>query len=328
MDETTKKAFKNAEDIVKLAIKHDPSRKAMVVFDVHSELSRILTEAYRQVLPKAAFLDFDTTSKTDILAAIELLDPRDLVVLIQSKNFRLDDFRIRIELYKRGLAVIEHVYLERGVDERQISIYLDALAYDPTYYLPLGHSVKEKIDAAKVIKVFCKDTVLTYEGGMEPSKLNIGDYTDMKNTGGTFPIGEVFSEPHDLAGVNGEVKLFAYAGTDHLVQIHEPFIARIEQGVVVSHEGPASFQEVLDQISAEEKILVREFGVGLNPAMDRERFLQDITAFERQRGLHLSLGEKHGIYKKPGFNPKKTLYHIDVFVDVERIEIDGETLAY
>ncbi|MEK9152086.1 MAG: hypothetical protein AAB692_01850, partial [Patescibacteria group bacterium] len=42
--------------------------------------------------------------------------------------------------------------------------------------------------------------------------------------------------------------------------------------------------------------------------------------------LHLSLGEKHGIYKKPGFNPKKTRYHIDVFVDVERIEVDGEAI--
>ena len=106
------------------------------------------------------------------------------------------------------------------------------------------------------------------------------------------------------------------------------FEERIEKGLIVSHEGPPAFQEVLDQISSDERIMVREFGVGLNRAMGKDRLLKDITAFERQKGLHLSLGEKHGVYKKPGFNPKKTHYHIDVFVDVERIEIDGEELVY
>jgi hypothetical protein len=71
---------------------------------------------------------------------------------------------------------------------------------------------------------------------------------------------------------------------------------------------------------------VREFGIGLNPAMGKHRVLNDITAFERQKGLHFSIGEKHGIYKKPGFNQKKTHYHIDIFVDVERIEADGKPI--
>jgi hypothetical protein len=248
--------------------------------------------------------------------------------MIQSMAFRLDDFRIRIELFKRGLKVIEHVHLERATDERQIALYVDGMAYDPSYYRPLGRALKAKIDAAETVKVFCDGTVLTYEGGMEPTKLNVGDYAGMTNVGGTFPIGEVFSEPKDLARVNGEVKLFAFAGVDHLVQIHAPFVVRVEKGLVVSHEGPPSFQEVLDQIGADEQAMVREFGIGLNPAFGKDRVLKDITAFERQKGLHLSLGEKHGVYRKPGFNPKKTHYHIDVFVDVERIELDGKALAY
>lgn len=32
----------------------------------------------------------------------------------------------------------------------------------------------------------------------------------MKNVGGTFPIGEVFSEPKDLTKVNGELMIFGY----------------------------------------------------------------------------------------------------------------------
>jgi len=321
-------AAKHAADTVRLALKHEPARKALVVFDAQSPLSRLVTEAYRSALPEAEFVDYDATTRETILAAIELLQPRDLVVMIQSMTFRLDEFRIRIELFKRKLAVIEHVHLERATDDRQMEIYVDAMAYDPSYYRPLGHALKAKIDAAETVKVFCAGTTLTYDGGMEPTKLNIGDYEGMTNVGGTFPIGEVFSEPRDLAMVNGEVKLFAFAGLDHLVQMHEPFTVRIEKGIVVSHEGPASFQEVLDQISADEQVMVREFGIGLNPAMGKDRLLKDITAFERQKGLHLSLGEKHGVYKKPGFNPKKTHFHIDVFVDVERIEVDGEALVY
>ncbi len=328
MDHLLETAAKHASDTVRLALKHDPARKALVVFDAQSPLSRLVAAAYRRALPDAAHLDYDACGKEEVLAAIDMLDPKDLVVMIQSMTFRLDDFRIRIELFKRSLAVIEHVHLERATDDRQIEIYVDAMAYDPEHYRPLGRALKAKIDASGTVRVLCAGTVLTYEGGMEPTKLNVGDYEGMTNVGGTFPIGEVFSEPKDLAKVNGEVKLFAFAGIDHLVQMHEPFLVRIEKGIVVSHEGPPSFQEVLDQISADEQVMVREFGIGLNPAMGKDRVLKDITAFERQRGLHLSLGEKHGVYKKPGFHPKKTHYHIDVFVDVERIEVDGETLAY
>ena len=62
-------------------------------------------------------------------------------------------------------------------------------------------------------------------------------------------------------------------------QIDLTFRIRIEKGALVAHEGPPSFQEVLDQIGGEERILVREFGLGLNPAMGKSAVLSDITAF-------------------------------------------------
>ncbi len=310
-------------DIVRLAINHDPARTALVVFDTRSPLSKLVADAYRTALPEATFVDFDTTTPEDVIARLRSLERHDLVVLIQSSSFQLVAFRIRIELFQRGIEVIEHVHLERAVDERQLAIYVDAMAYDAEWYRGMGATLRAVIDSAETITVRCDGTTLTYAGGMEPTKLNVGDYTGMTNVGGTFPIGEAFSEPRDFTKLNGEVKLFAFAGVDHIVQMHEPFTVRIEQGMVVAHEGPASFQEVLDQISAEEAILVREFGLGLNRAMGKDRVLDDITAFERQLGLHLSLGEKHGVYKKPGLRPKKTHFHIDVFVDVQSIEADG-----
>lgn len=326
MDTLASKAAKNAGDIARLAIKHPPDRKALVVFDGRTPLSRILTEAYRSALPDAAVIDFDASTPDAVVAAVTSLSPGDLAVLIQSSNFNLAAFRFRIEMFQRGLAVIEHTHLERATDDAQMATYVDAIAYDAEYYARLARPIKAAIDGAGTVTVRCPGTVLTYEGGMEDAKLNVGDYAGMKNVGGTFPIGEVFSEPKDLAGVNGEAMIFAFAGIDHLVQIHRPFKIRVEAGMLTSHEGPEGFQAVLDQIGVAEKVLVREFGIGLNPAMSKTRTLSDITAFERQRGLHFSLGEKHGVYKKPGFNPKKTHYHVDIFVDVERIDIDGRPL--
>lgn len=329
MDPSLEKIEANLRDIVRLAIKHPAEKQSLVVFDERTPLARSLSLAYRAAIPGAQFLDFDTDGATGFFAAIDRLSPGDLVVLVQSTSFRLDEFRIRIELFKRGLATIEHVHLERAHNEQQRAIYVDALAYDPGYYVRHGAALKKKIDAARTTVVRCAGTTLTYEGGMEPAKLNVGEYSGMTNVGGTFPIGEVFSEPRDFAAVNGEAMLFAFAGTDHIVQIHEPFKVRIERGILTAGpDAPLSFQNILDQIRGEEEVLVREFGLGLNPAMGKHAVLDDITAFERQLGLHLSLGEKHGVYKKPGFNPKKTHFHIDVFVDVERIEADGTEIFY
>ncbi len=316
-------AAKNLGDVVTLAIRHADDRKALVVFDDHSPLAKVITEAYRVALPRATFLDFDAAGHDGFFRELELLKAGDLVVLVQSKSFRLDEFRIRVELFQRGLATIEHSYLFRAGDDRQMALTVEALAFDREYYQKYGHALKARIDRAQKTVVRCAGTELVYDGPMEPAKLNIGDYAGMKNVGGTFPIGEVFSEPSDLSAVNGEAMLFAYADKEHLMRIVEPFKIVIEKGVLVRHEGPEDFEELMGIISAEEKVLVREFGLGLNPALGRDRVVSDITSFERQKGLHFSLGEKHGIYKKPGFNQKKTRYHVDVFVAVERIEFDG-----
>ena len=322
MDPLSVAAEKNVKDVIRLALKHEDGQKALVVYDLQTPLSRLLADAYAAALPNAIRVDFDQSTQEHILETIQTLSPQDLVILVQSSNFRLAEYRIRIELFQRGLAVIEHVHLERADDERQMRIYVDALAYDQEYYCGEADRLKAKIDTAAKIEVLCAGTSLTYEGGMEDTKRNVGDYAGMKNVGGTFPIGEVFSEPRDFTKVNGEAMIFSFAGIDHIVQMHEPFKIRVEKGILVSHEGPPGFQEVLEQISLEEKILVREFGIGLNRAMGKDRVLDDITAFERQRGLHFSLGEKHGVYKKPGMPAKKTHFHIDIFVDVETILAD------
>jgi hypothetical protein len=48
-----------------------------------------------------------------------------------------------------------------------------------------------------------------------------------------------------------------------------------------------------------------------------------VTAFERQLGVHVSVGKKHNVFKKPGLTGKKAKFHIDLFLDVSTIHIDG-----
>lgn len=309
-----------------MSLLHTSEHQAVVIFDEEAPLTKILTEAYRAVLPQAEFIAFDQTTPDALLKKIDELKPSDLVVLVQSSNFRLNDFRLRIELFKRQLKTIEHVHLNR-MPEEQWGTYIEALEYDPSYYRVVGPAIKQKLDHAKSIKVLSGGCELNYLTDMEEAKLNIGDYTGMENVGGTFPIGEVFTEAKDFSQVNGEAMIYGFGGMDHMMRVHTPFKIIIEKGILTRTENaPPEFEETLALIRQEEEVMVREFGVGLNRAMGKTKLVNDVTAFERQKGLHFSLGAKHSVYNKPGLRPKHTRYHVDIFVDVERILVDGEDL--
>lgn len=319
------RAQSNLRDTLTLALECAPGAPALLVFDEQSGLSRLLAEAYRAALPNAAVLNFDQVTSKEILSAVDLLPPKGLVVLVQSTSFRLNEFRFRVELFNRGLKVVEHPHLGR-IPEAEFATYLDALAYDPAYYRSVGPALKERIDRAARIAVICEGTELIYDSFFEAAKLNIGDYRGMKNVGGQFPIGEVFTEPKEVRRVNGALKIFAFGDTDFTVHAPgRPFTAAIEGGVLVAApDAPEGFHAVLDQIRAEEReVWVRELGFGLNRALTRERRLTDIGAYERMLGIHLSLGAKHALYTKPGF-PKSGKFHVDVFAAAARVEIDGE----
>lgn len=319
-------ARKGVEETLAQAFEWKPTQGMLVIADEDTALSRLLLATYRAFVPSARVILFAPGQEALILEEIEKSKPRELVVLIQSVNFRLNDFRLRIELFKRGLWTIEYLHLARMTEE-QAPIYLRALRYDKDYYRTVGPAIKKRLDQAHLIRVECEGTVLTYDSTMEDAKLNIGDYREMENVGGTYPIGEVFTEPTDLTKTNGQIKIFGFADMDHHVHFYDPFIATITNGILSAGEdAPAEFHEILKLIRETEEVWVREIGLSLNRAMGKQALVNDVTAFERQQGLHISLGAKHGIYKKPGMAPKHTRYHIDVFVDVQRILVDGVVL--
>ena len=317
-------AERHVGDIVRQAVMHDGTHAALVVYDRRCDLAATLEHAYRKTLPDAHFIDFDGVEPADVMAAFDNLTQQDLVVLIQTTGFRLDAYRLRVELFKRGLKVVEHVHLSRmpGIEALY---YIDSLAYDPAYYRGVGRALKERIDRACRAVVDSGGAQLVFDSALEEAKLNVGDYSDMKNVGGQFPIGEVFTEARDLEAVNGRVRIGVFGDTAFAAnRPAQPITLVVEKGRVVDViDSTPAFDAVLAKIRADEgEVWLRELGFGLNRAFSVERFVSDVGTYERMCGIHLSLGAKHGVYSKPGIRRKEARYHVDVFAITEAVYLD------
>ncbi|MDR3492409.1 MAG: hypothetical protein P4M12_10285 [Gammaproteobacteria bacterium] len=319
-------ATRHISDILNLAIEYSADHTAVVVADAQCPLAVALTESYKRCLPNATFIDFDKSSPEDILALFEKLKPSDLVVLIQSTNFRLEAFRIRIELFKKSLKVIEHPHLSR-MPGAQGLYYIDALAYDPLYFRGVGTALKELIDHAQSGRVDSGGAELIFDSPFEIAKLNIGDYSNMQNVGGQFPIGEVFTEAKDLEAVNGRVRIFVFGDTSFTVnQPEKPITLVISKGRVTEViDSTPEFNKVLANIRADEgEVWLRELGFGMNKGFTQTRTVSDIGTYERMCGIHLSLGKKHGVYNKALFRRADTRHHVDVFAVTEAVYLDDK----
>ncbi len=307
---------------------HNDAHKAVVVYDRDSTLSSILAKAYRINLPNSIHIDFNESTAEEIKTVFDGLDALDMVILIQSTNFRLDAFRIRVELFKRKIKVLEHPHLGR-MKEEEVSHYVDALAYDTKAIKETGLALKAKMDIADICVLHSGGEKLHFPAGFELVKLNIGDYSTMPNIGGQFPIGEVFTESKELTAVHGRAKVFAFADTSYRVnKPQKPITIIIEDGILIACENStAAFDEVLTLIrETEEVVWVRELGFGLNRGMSKTKIVSDIGSYERMCGVHLSLGRKHGMYAKPGFKRGDGRFHIDIFLDTTSVVLDNEVL--
>jgi len=309
-----------------VALEHSAAHTALLVADERSPLARLLVQAYQACLPEATLLLFDEAGPDRVKAAFAELREHDLVVLIQSSVFRIPEFRTRVELFKRGIKVVEHSNLER-VAEAEIEHYVAALAYDSTYYRGVGHALKARMDAATCARVESEGEQLHFDCPLELAKLNIGHFAGLKNVGSLFPIGEVFSEARDLERVHGRAKIYAFADTSFRLNVPPaPITLVVERGRVIEALGSTpEFERVLAAIRADEgEIWLRELGFGMNRALSRDRQVADVGAFERVCGVHLSLGARHGVYKKPHLAPREARHHVDTFVITTRVLLDHE----
>jgi leucyl aminopeptidase (aminopeptidase T) len=329
MSTTFETACRNVKDTLAIAMEHTGDHVAVVVADERTDLSRLMFRTYRECLPNARIVSFDEVTHDDVIAAFEDLKANDLVVLIQSAAFKIPEFRIRVELFRRGIKVIEHLNLDRMLGP-DIDTYVDALAYDPAYYRGVGHALKARMDIAKSARIESEGETLFFECPLEEAKLNIGHFEGLKNVGSMFPIGEVFSESRDLEKVNGRAKIYGFTDTKFRLNIPEhPITLVVEKGRVVRAEhSTEEFDKVLATITRDEgEVWLRELGFGMNKAFSRDRHVPDVGAFERVCGVHLSLGGRHGVYKKPHLNHREVRYHVDSFVVTSRVWLD-DSIVY
>ena len=321
-------AVRNVRDTLAIALAHTAERAAVLVADERTPLSRLLLQAYRECLPGAQVLLFDDVAAEAVKAAFAELREHDLAVLIQSSVFRIPEFRTRVELFKHGIKVIEHSNLER-MAEGEIAHYIAALAYDSAYYRGVGHALKARMDIAVSARIESEGEQLHFACSLEPAKLNIGHFEGLKNAGSLFPIGEVFTEASDLECVHGRVKIYAFTDTSFRLNAPAtPITLLIERGRVVGAlDSTPDFEQVLSAIRADEgEVWLRELGFGMNRAFSRERRVSDVGAFERVCGVHLSLGARHGVYKKPHLDRRAARHHVDTFAVTSRVLLDEDVV--
>ncbi len=255
-----------------------------------------------------------------------------IVILVQSTNFRLSTFRIRLELFHLGIHVVEFNHLAY-IQEDEFTTFATSLSYQTPEYTRIEDAFRELIEEnntkwgnTRIQSV--NGEFLTF-WALEKIRGNTGDYTETVNKGGTFPIGEIFTEAVDLSDLNGRCLIESYPREDFSVDHCTPFELVIENGRVLPNpDFPAPFAKLYDWIVQYEwEVMVRELGLGLNTAITTATPLSDINFYERKTGVHLSLGKKHGIYGKKLPKTMIQRFHIDVFVALEWVYI-GDQRVY
>lgn len=263
--------------------------------------------------------------KSDLLS----LPKWSIVILVQSANFRLSTFRIRLELFHRGIHVIEHNHLAY-IKESEFDTFIDCIQYRTPEYVRLLEVFTELFARAKETRIISTDGSELIFGPVDRVLGNTGDYSKAENKGGTLPVGEVLTEALDLSTVNGKCLIDTYPGDDFGIRICEPFEMIVENGrVLPSDHFPSEFQKLYNMIRDNEnsEVLVRELGLGLNPAPTTATPLSDINFHERKVGIHLSIGKKHGLYGKKLPKTEVQRFHIDIFIALESMYV-GETKVF
>lgn len=331
------KVLQATKDILEknLQIEESPykEQKVIVVYDCECSLAQEIGEAYKQNLQNrdnSEVINIWEINKNELKEKLLSLKTNSTVVLVQSTNFRLDDFRIRMTLHKAGVGCLEHNHLSY-LKEGESETYINAISYQGDEFSRLSNVFKEISDNANTAKIICKDgKTLEISGGFEDMKQNIWDYR-WGNRWSTLPMWENFSEAMDFDQVNGELSINCYPDFNFHIHFCEPFTIKIEKSLITCDDPkcPPVFREFLDKIAASEEgvVYLRELWFWLNPEISDSKPLNDVNAFERKAWFHFSMWKKHWIYRKKFHRKVTQRYHIDIFPDIDKIYYD-DTLIF
>ncbi|MDO8510641.1 MAG: hypothetical protein Q7S55_00590 [Nanoarchaeota archaeon] len=301
----------------------------LLIYDIECSLAKLLSDTYQKEIKshQHKVINFPTVAESIVEEAVTSLPEHSLVILVQSLSFRMTKHRLRADLFRAGHMVIEHARLSRNNDE-EIQNYIDSLRYDTPYYVQATTAMEKLLQENTQLRIESgHNLVLEIDSALEKPLKNTGDFSDNPIVAAGFPIGEIFTEATQLDKINGSVSVFGFPTLEHKTHFCEPFEVQIKDGCVVSHNGPALFEDILRQIAAEEvnkAVQVREIGFGLNRGIGFKKTLHEPTAFERFAGMHFSLGLKHAMYAKKLGKKVYQKYHIDIFCKVNNVFI-GDT---
>ncbi len=310
------------------------SKKIVLIYDLESELSRLISEWYIKNLENnknSEILDINKENKEELVKKLWALEENTTVILVQSTNFRLDNFRIRLQLHNNNVWCLEHNHLGYMKDD-EYETYADAITYMTPYYDELWAKLKTLSDNSKTKTFICKDgSTLKIEWGFEDMKKNTWNYEGKKRWW-TFPIWENFTEAADFDQVNGELSISIYPWFDFKIRkVEKPFKIKIEKSIItwVEEWAPEEFMKLLETIKESEnnEVFIRELWFWLNPNINDDKILSEVNFFERKAWFHISLWKKHQIYRKKMHKSIVQRYHIDIFPAIDKIYID-DTLIF
>lgn len=306
-------------------------KKIILVYDAESPLSILVSWWYIENLKSnknAEIINFLEIEKEDLKQKLLSLEELSMVIFVSSTNFRLDDFRLRLNLKNANIWCIEFNHLKYIKDE-EIKTYLNAISYNWEFYEKLSNNLKNIFDNWEKFEVISSDwNIFEVTWGFEDMKQNTWNFA-IANRYWSYPIWENFNEAKVFTKVNWELLIRAYPYFDMQVYFPEkPFKIIIKESLVVEViDAPEKFLEVLEKIkSAEWEVMVRELWFWLNPNIDFENILSDVNPFERLEGFHISLGKKHNIYRKKLHKDVVQRYHIDIFPDLKIMKVDGKVI--
>ncbi|MEK6939802.1 MAG: hypothetical protein AABX31_03675 [Nanoarchaeota archaeon] len=305
----------------------------LLMHDTDCTLAKLLTDAYTAEIQSNPhqIINFPAVEESLVEQAVAALPAHSLVILVQSLSFRMTKHRLRADLFRAGHMVIEHARLSLNSDE-EILHYVDSLQYDTPYYVQASNKIEQLLQQNNTLCIESgqngQNLALQINSTFEKPLKNTGDFSDNPIVAAGFPIGEIFTEASQLDKMNGSVMVFGFPTLEHKAHFCTPFEVQIKDGCVISHTGPALFEEILERIRTEEvnaAVQVREVGFGLNRGIGFGKTLHEPTAFERFAGMHFSLGLKHAMYAKKLGRKVYQKYHIDIFCKVKNVFI-GDTL--
>lgn len=333
MNKTEEKLLLATKNILEknLTINESPycENEIILIYDLESSLSKLVADAYIKNLEniKSEIIDINRVDKEELIKRLWALKEYSTVILVQSTNFRLDNFRIRLQLHNNNVWCLEHNHLQYMKND-EYENYADAIEYLTPYYDKLSLKLKDVCDNAKNMKFVCHDwSILNIDWWFDSMKQNTWNY-EWKKRWWTLPVWENFNEALDFDKVNGELSILIYPWMDFQInKAKTPFKIKIEKSFITCDDtnAPKEFLELLDLIKTSEnnEVMLRELWFWLNPNITNEKQLADVNFFERKAWFHVSIWKKHQIYRKKLHKSIVQRYHIDIFPDIKELYADN-----